>query len=55
MRIRIQRRGLTKFGVFLGAALGVIGGNYIWKPIFEEKFGTKVTPVETELKSENSD
>ena len=30
------RRGITRFQIVLAGALGVLGGVYIWKPLFEK-------------------
>ena len=37
--MRIRRRGLTRVQVGVATVLGVLGGAYIWKPLFEKHLG----------------
>lgn len=39
--LRFRRSGLRKFDIFVAVVLGVITGNYIWKPVFEEQIYKK--------------
>lgn len=32
-----RRQGLRKFDIAVAIVLGIIGGNYVWKPVFEQK------------------
>jgi len=33
--MRIRRRGISKAQIVIVSIIGVIGGIYIWKPVFE--------------------
>lgn len=39
--LRFRRSGLRKFDIFVAVVLGVITGNYIWKPVFEKQIHKK--------------
>lgn len=54
MRI-YKPRGITNGQIVLVTILGVIGGIYIWKPLFEEHFPRKKRiQIETTEESESS-
>jgi len=42
MRIRAPK-GLTRFQIVFASALGIAGGVYVWKPIFEKQFNPNPT------------
>lgn len=39
-------RGISKSQIVLVTVLGVFGGVYIWRPLFEESFGSKKAVTE---------
>ena len=49
------RTGLRKLDIVVAVVLGVIGGNYVWKPLIQEHLNKNNKLVEVVAESDNSE